>query len=335
MKNIFKYFFVGALLLGFASCEEDDGDENITVAVQDAVERGAVLRTIEITQNEVNNEDLEGGLSFTIEEQDVEGGDLLDVVNVYVTYNDNSDGFGDSSNAIEGQEILYQTITAAEFTDGPFGLPRFTITISTEQFLDLTNSTLETIFGRDTFVTRLELVLTDGRVFSSDNAGGIITGGFFNSPFQYVTNIISPIAADAFVGDYMIVNDSAGVLGFNVFEEGGTVTLAQPSGGSSVDRAFDYVYLPDAGVGQAAVPFTMSFVVDSVVIPAGQPTGLQCSSGLRVGPAPDESFGMFDLVDDSSFTIRFTDNYGDGEDPTAVQDCGEAPKTVQATLTKL
>ncbi len=323
---------MGILALGLGSC--DDDEENVTVTVQDTVETGAVLRTIEITQNEVNNETLDGGISFTIEEQDEQEGDLLDLVNVYITFTDNSGPvFGDSSNSIEGQEILYRTIPASEFTDGPFGLPRVDITITTQDFLTATNSTLASIFGRDTYLTRLELVLTDGRVFSSDNAGGIITAGFFNSPFQYVTNVISPIAADAFLGDYTITNDSAGVLGFNTFEEGGTVTLVQPAGGSSVDRAFDYVFLPDAGVGQAAVPFNMSFVVDAVVIPPGQPSGLQCSSGLTIGPAPDGSFGSFDLVDDTSFTIRFTDNYGDG-DPEAVQDCGEAPKSIQATLTK-
>merc|ERR1711943_26273 len=37
----------------------------------------------------------------------------------------------------------------------------------------------------DVIVVKLEVVLTDGRVYGADSAAGIITGGFFASPFQY------------------------------------------------------------------------------------------------------------------------------------------------------
>lgn len=326
MKNIFKYFFVVALLIGFASCEEDDGDENITVAVQDAVERGAVLRTISVLSNEFPIGDTEALFSIEIEEQDIEGGDLLESVDVYITYADGSEDDGNSVGGIT-DEVFVRNITASEFTDGPFGLPRFTLTISFAEMLALVNLTDDQTFGGDTFTTRLSLNLTDGRVFSTDNAGGIITGGFFNSPFQYITPVVCPVEEEEFVGDYTIVNDSAGVLGFNVFEEGATVTMYIPEEASSVDRAFDYVYLPDAGVGQAAVDFAVQFVCNNVIVPDGQNSGLQCSSGLTIGPAPDGSFGIYTTGDDTTFNIRFTDNTG--------SDCGEDPKDVQATLTRI
>ena len=41
------------------------------------------------------------------------------------------------------------------------------------------------ISRNDVFAVRLEVTLTNGRVFSSNNAGGIITGGFFESHFEY------------------------------------------------------------------------------------------------------------------------------------------------------
>jgi len=37
----------------------------------------------------------------------------------------------------------------------------------------------------DVVVVQLEVVLTDGRVYGPDSAAGIITGGYFSSPFQY------------------------------------------------------------------------------------------------------------------------------------------------------
>jgi len=152
----------------------------------------------------------------------------------------------------------------------------------------------------------LSLNLTDGRVFSVDNAGGIITGGFFASPFQYITPVVCPVGAEEFVGPYQVVNNTPGVLGFNVFAEDSIVEVYLPEDGTSVERAFDYVFIPDAGVGQAAVPFAMNFICNSIVIPAGQGTGLQCSSGLSVGPSPNGDLGTYTTGDDSVFVIRFT-----------------------------
>jgi hypothetical protein len=49
----------------------------------------------------------------------------------------------------------------------------------------------------DLFTFDLILNLTDGRVFNAGNAGGIITGGFFASPFQYNALIVcSPEPGD-------------------------------------------------------------------------------------------------------------------------------------------
>jgi hypothetical protein len=323
MKNIFKYFAVCAVLVGMVSC--DDDEQNVTDLVQETVERGAVLRTTATFSNEFPIGDTDALFSVEIEEQDVEGGDLLESVDVYITYKDGSPDAGDSSGGIF-DEVFARNIPASEFSPGPFGLPRTTLTISFAEMLALVNLTDDQTFGGDSFTTRLALNLTDGRVFSTDNAGGIITGGFFNSPFQYITPVVCPVGEEEFVGDYTITNDTTGVLGFNVFAEGATVTLYIPEEATSVDRAFDYQYLPDAGVGQDPVDFEIQFVCNNVIVPDGQNTGLQCSSGLTVGPAPDGSFGSYTTGDDSTFTIRFTDNTG--------SDCGEGPLNVQATLTK-
>ncbi|MEP2936731.1 MAG: hypothetical protein ABJM06_03400, partial [Gilvibacter sp.] len=85
-------------------------------------------------------------------------------------------------------------------------------------------------------------------------------------------------------------------------------------------------YLPDAGVGQDPVDFAMLFICNTVVIPPGQNSGLQCSSGLTIGPSPNGELGTYTTGDDSVVILRFTDNEG--------SDCGEGPLDVVATLTK-
>ncbi len=180
-----KYFFVGALALFLGSCEDDE--ENITVTLQDNIERGAVLRTIDFSDEMLL---CAGPLEFSmeLEEQDIEEGALLDNVNVYVTFTDNSDIAGNTA-AFNTGEVLLDNVTAAEFAPGPFGLPRVTLTYSLDELVAAVGGSSDEIYVGDTFLFREELILTDGRIFSVDNAGGIITGGFFNSPFQHVQTV--------------------------------------------------------------------------------------------------------------------------------------------------
>ena len=323
LNSSLKVFALAAVVLvtSIACTEEDNTVDNVF----DGVTSGLVLRTISVIANEIPLGDETATFSIEIEAQDNQDGALLESVDVYVTFADGSPDDGDSSGG-NTSEVFLRNIPAGDFTAGPFGLPRTTLTIGVGEFLSAVGLGQDNIFGGDTFTTRLSANLTDGRVFSTDNAGGIITGGFFASPFQYTTPVVCPVGEEEFLGDYTVNNLSAGVLGFNVFEEGGTVTLYVPEEGTSVERSFDYVYLPDAGVGQGPVDFAMQFVCNSVVIPPGQNSGLQCSSGLIIGPSPNGLLGEYTTGDDSFVLLRFTDN--------SDSDCGEGPKDVEATLTK-
>ncbi|MGB0788402.1 MAG: hypothetical protein ACPGQR_02585 [Marinirhabdus sp.] len=289
--------------------------------------RGAVLRTIRpLIFNEiaVGTDPASTVVNFTIEEQDPEGGDLLQSVDVFATFKDNSPNDGDTSGAVVDEEVTLRTITAAEFYDGPFGLPRFDLQITAGDFYNAFNLMSDDIFGGDTFTTRLALNLTDGRVYSVDNAGGIITGGFFDSPYQYSTPVVCPVEDDEFVGNYTVVSQTLGVLDYEVFDDEGVFELML--GETSVDRTFDYVYLIDAGVGQGPVDFMFQLVCNTIVVPPGQNSGLQCSSGLIIGPAPSGGLGSYTTGDDTTFMLLFTDN--------SDSDCGEAPKDVEAVFVK-
>lgn len=186
MTKFYKYIAVSALVLGFVAC--DDDEPNVTDVVQETVETGAVLRTIDFT-DELLLDITPEQFVLTIEEQDELEGGLLQEVNVFVTFTDNSDIAGDTS-GFTTTEVQIDNIPASEFSPGPFGLPRITVTYPVAEILAAVGGTsTDQIYVDDTFLFREELVLTDGRIFSVVNAGGIITAGFFNSPFQHLQTV--------------------------------------------------------------------------------------------------------------------------------------------------
>jgi len=187
MKNIFKIFiavFTAALI--FNSCSTDD---KVIDEVLDGVENGAVLRGDDDTLINDLVLDLPSMFYVDLQEQDVEDGALLESMDVYVTFNENSDIAGDSSPATT-TEVFARNVPAADFSVGEFGLPAYTLNMPLSELLSLVNLTSdEQIYVNDTFVVRLVLKLTDGREFSVAETANVVTGGFFNSPFQYVVTV--------------------------------------------------------------------------------------------------------------------------------------------------
>ena len=133
------------------------------------------ISLIELESGEFNSYDLNSFFAATIEEQDEQDGALLQSVDVYV-------GF-------KGAEALIETIQSSAFTAGPFGLPRTRIQVTLQQGINALGLGSSDYTGGDTMPIRLALNLTDGRVFSSQDAGGALQGSFFNSPYAYNTVI--------------------------------------------------------------------------------------------------------------------------------------------------
>ncbi|WP_298351715.1 hypothetical protein [uncultured Dokdonia sp.] len=328
MKNILKFAFAGAILFGMASCEDDE--QNTTDLVQETVERGAVLRTVSLISNSLPIGVPTAEFSVLLEEQDAFGGDLLESVDVEILFTDGSDDVGDSSNGIVGERVFVRNIPASDFEDGPFGLPRHTLTLPLTELLSLVNLTDEDIFGGDSFSTFLTLNLTDGRVFNAENAGGVITGGFFASPFQYLTPVVCPVNDDTFSGDYLVEQLTPSIFGYDTFDpDGGGVILTLIENDEDgfipgtetvledTQRLFDADYLAALGFGNTRT-FTLNFICGEVSIPTGSTTGVQCSAGITIGP-PTDVFGTYDFQDDTSFVLIITD------DETG--DCGGAIQT--------
>lgn len=192
MKNLL-YNSLKTSLAGLAvilsSCSEADKPID---GIFEGVERGAVLRTVEIIDDEVLFDVASGTLvggNFTVilEAQDVENGALLSEVEVYFGFRDNTEEAGADN---DRDEILVETIPASSFSPGPFDLPRYQYTTTADNIQAALNLPGSEIFGGDQFTIRFEMILIDGRRYSFANNTGTLTGAFFNARFLHTANIV-------------------------------------------------------------------------------------------------------------------------------------------------
>ena len=184
-NNIFK-LMTFSLAIFMVACQESD---NAIDAIFDGTTRGAIIRTVSLNSGEFNSYDLNSAFDVDIEVQDVEKGGLMEKVNVYL-------GF-------KGSEVLTKTLTPNDFTTGPAGLPRTNIRITLAEAVATLGLSSSQYTGGDALPVRLELVLIDGRVFSSNDAAGTLQGSYFASPFKYNT-VIKCIPNSAVPGIYTI-----------------------------------------------------------------------------------------------------------------------------------
>ncbi|HAV25077.1 MAG TPA: hypothetical protein DCX01_02770, partial [Bacteroidetes bacterium] len=211
--------------------------DNAIDAVFDGTTKGAIIRTVSLNSGEFNSYDLNSAFDVDIEVQDEQNGGLMEKVNVYL-------GF-------KGTEVLATSLTASSFTTGPFGLPRANIRVTLSEAVAALGLSSSQYTGGDALPVRLELVLTDGRVFSGDDASGSLQGSYFSSPFKYNT-VIKCIPTSAVPGIYTIAMVDSYGDGWN---------------GASVDVTIDgtttsYTVTADQGANATHV----------VTIPAGAST---------------------------------------------------------------
>lgn len=182
--KIKKLLLATILTVAFLSCGDDDSN---VIDLIDSLDNGAVVQVTDTNSDTLFSDNLEGALNTTLEYRDAQSGNLLDTMDVYVTFFDNSEEAGDSSNAIVDQEVLLSTIQSDAFNPGENNFPVLNLLVNTEDFLEITNNTLEGIEPGDRYNIRFELTLTDGRVFSSNNIGD---NGGLSSDFNIIVNVL-------------------------------------------------------------------------------------------------------------------------------------------------
>ena len=151
MKNILKYILILGLVFNTVSC--DDDPDNAIYTVLD-YEKGAVLRTIEVINASLNSSDPTSTFAVTVEEQDELDGGLMESVDIYVSLRDLTSDNGTS----DPNRSLVKTVPASDFTEGPVGLPRATLTATFGEAISAMGITDSEYTAGDVFI--FELVFT-------------------------------------------------------------------------------------------------------------------------------------------------------------------------------
>ena len=305
------------LALATVACETDDKTID---GLFETVEQGAVLRTVSVDGGALDVLDTSATTTITIEEQDNQDGDLLSEVRVFVNLTDNTPAATTTTS-----EAQLTTLSGADFSAGPFGLPRGTFSATLGEMASALGISAGDYNCGDAFVLRLELELTDGRVFSSGDVTGTVQGGsFFSSPFQYTVNLIAPLPSDdLFTGDYQLTTTANGIFGVADYQDG-VYTLTTTNNTTKVIN--NVPTFPAFGpFGPVNVEF--QFICGEIVVTPGQSVGAGCNAAINSGPAITNA--TYDLAnpDDSDFFINFTSDEGD--------DCGTGTAQAQIRLTKV
>ena len=204
---------------------------------------------------------------------------------MYTTYTDNN-GNGNSQ-----PEALVKTYTAGDFSIGDKGLPVTDIIVTLGEASTAVG--VPNYGVGDNYKMRLELVLTDGRSFSSSSTSGSLQGSYFSSPFSWGV----PILCQPVDGDYLIdMQDSYGdgwqtddgnggsglkaVLtladGSELIEE---VGMCSPYGGSNIGTSMD----PAMGICTGPASTSFYGATATVTIPVG--------TQLAVWQWPGDTYG--------------------------------------------
>ncbi len=209
--NIFKISVTVLLLTIASSCTEKEN--SIPNGIYDGVTNGANLRTIKLIQSTFNFFDNNSKWSVELEEQDAQNGALFQEIKIYVSRTKAAipaSGGNPAIPSITDPEKFIKTVAASTFTPGLRGLPQGKIEVSLQETLTTLGLTSGQYLTSDKFTIRLALVLTDGRIFSSNNSGAQVVGGnYYNSPHSYSVQFFCPLvnAAD-FNGNYKVTADA-------------------------------------------------------------------------------------------------------------------------------
>ncbi|MFS4467046.1 hypothetical protein [Maribacter sp. 2210JD10-5] len=202
-KYISKIVALGLILGFYYSC---DTDEKVVDQILAQVGTGGVIRTIDEDNDLVFNDETDSfdpGSSYTIvlEEQDEEGGALLESVEIFVNFDDNSDNGADMSTT----EVLLQTLAASDFSPGDRSLPQATVSYTSDELIAATGIDESLVIGKDRFEFRLVLTLTNGETYTNSDVGGPVSGGsYFASPFEYFPVIACSIT-ESLAGEHAYV----------------------------------------------------------------------------------------------------------------------------------
>jgi hypothetical protein len=215
MKRLNKILIVTAIAFSLFNCSSEDKTVD---DVNNGLQSGIILRNVETQSGEYNNDNpATATFSTKIEIDDFKNGNYVDKINVYAAYADNNGG------ANNRPEAFVKSISAADFTEGPRGLPEAIVTVTLAELRAALTLTAAQVRTCDVATIRIEAVGKDGRVYTNENSSPTITGGsFYNSPFLYSANVVGGTLVDSLAGNHTFTTTSMYIPGAPSC--GGTVT---------------------------------------------------------------------------------------------------------------
>ena len=181
MKTLIKQI---AFITGLAFLISCSDSEKVTNILQDATERGTVLKTIDSNlEFEVAEDNL---VTVSAEVIDQRGQDF-EKIDVYLSFKDNRDvdDETDADNFATKEEMLFETFTVGDLDmSGEYPVLNFDFT--TDEFDSFFGFNESDYIRGGNINIRMELVMNNGTVFTSTNVNSVVSGGaFYDSPFQY------------------------------------------------------------------------------------------------------------------------------------------------------
>lgn len=302
-------FFVTILLL--TACSSDDKANDI---IGEELESGAYVKTLSFQNSDLILDDAQSTFSVDLEVHDGQEGGLLQNLEVFATFKDNTPDNG----TLASGEILIKTFIPSDFTNGAMNLPIRRLALSYSELATATQIALEDIRCKDQFLIRLNLNLTDGRSFSVANGASSTVIGFdtiFSSPFCYTLSIVSPIPAAQFTGMYRYESIIDGPIG-PTFGSPKIVEIRQDP--NSVNkRIFETDYIVSRQ-NEPARPYRFLVACDEIVFQKNQissffswcrPEGGFSFGGPPILLGPDTENSTINPDDDSSFELSFVEGY--------------------------
>ena len=290
-------------------------DELAPIVTQDILLFGAFPRLIELRSGEFDLDDLENS-TYEMQVDFVDNAAGADVAqyNIYIAFDDNS--VDSTSQDFTTERDLFRSYGPGDFTEGPNGNLGTDVTISFMEAANFVGVPVDSVISGDRFQVYTEVVKEDGRVFGSGNSTSAVTSAF-GGIFDFNITATCPLPDEMFSGTYLIeygtVYDEVTFAGAQVQALGTpplnkTVELSTVEG-STTRRTFPIGLYLQPGYGFNAGTITLDFACDQVTatdIDAGASCGSGTIEAVQMEPDP------FDLTDDSSFTITYTDFADDG-----------------------
>ena len=309
MKNKNLFTVLAVLLIFLSACR----DENLApIATFDSAEKGAYVRVISQTNNNVNLFDItNSGIEYTVEFVDLEQGNLVSEYNLQVTYEDNNPENGDNTKG----PTEFRSWSASDFTTNKTGFKGLeNVQITAQQAFDALGIGVNDVLSGDKFKFTGSVTTTGGANFNQTNSSASVNGNSFRGFFNFTLAAFCPSNLE---GEYAYTTSASSIncpTNDNTTSNDLSGTISVLALGSGVYNFSDWSF------GTYSVCYTPTDKADS--------GGLQftdtCKEVAFTGKIDDlgDKWAFTSEIDGTDWTITWENTFGEGGSSTVINPDG-------------